>query len=448
MTREPRLDFRFEWETVPGVRAPELHATWARLEIWVGGECASLLEERDAGAARRSVYGALYPLAEWIAFNWWLLCSHTRPGESTARRERSGSPLARGTPSWAHHNIRAAGDGQAWPNLTLVPLGRTTHVQWRADPVGDPALPVRFLSHGDAELPSDATQATLGRLVDSVLARLSEQGVAETPLAKEWEAIRTADEDETAFCHAAARLGLDPYAVTEEQAASILRAGHELAGLLLDDFLDSVTPARLVDGLAWVQRASRRLHSQPCGSDGVTAGLATLPRESGGVTNGLEPPWQVGYRQAGRVRSALDLPVTDPFPVDSLIRVAHETAPDPRLIALAGRTDDHSGALVTGRKLHQASQRFAQARALWHLVHEPHTERFLLGPTATERHRTTRAFAAELLAPADGIRAQLASDAGFVSDEEIASISRRFKTSELVITHQVENQLGLVVGEL
>lgn len=448
MTSEPTLEFRFEWETVPGVRAPELHATWARLEVWVNSECASLLEERDTGAARRSVYGALYPLAEWIAFNWWLLCSHTRAGESAARRERAWPTLDRRAPSWSHHNVRAAGEGQAWPNLALVPLGRTTHVQWRADHIGDPAVPVRFIGHGDVEMSSHAAQAALGGLVESVLARLAEQGVFDTPLAKEWEAIRSADEDEAAFCHAAARLGLDPYGVTEEQAASIVRAGHELEAPLLDDFLDSVTPTRLGEGLDWVRRASRRLAAEAARPDGLATRLTGLAPEGTGDPHGAELPWTVGYRQAQQVRGHLDMQATDPFPVESLVRVARESAPDPRLVALAGRTGDHSGVLVTGRSLHRAAQRFAGARALWHVVHEPHGQRFLLGPTATDRHRTARAFAAELLAPAEGIRAHLEPSTGVVSDDEIASISRHFKTSELVITHQVENQLGLVVGEL
>lgn len=451
MTRDQALEFRFEWENVPGVRAPELRATWARLEVWVNADCASLVEERATGAARRSIYGALYPLAEWIAFNWWLLCSHTRVGEGAVRQglawPASGEPAL---PSdwWHHHNVRAAGDGQAWPDLAIVPSGETTYLQWRADRESDPSLPVRFIGHGEAALPSQSVQAGLGQLVESVLTRLAEQGVSDTSLAKEWEAVRTADDAEAAFCQAAARLGFDPYSVTDDQAASIIRAGHDLERPLLDDFLNSVTPTRLADGLDWVERASRRLAQEPPVPDGLAARLADLSSEPAGGADVHGRPWVAGYRQAQHVRVHLGVPPTHPFPVEELVGLARKSCSDPRLIGLAGRTGDRSGTLVIGRRLHVTSQRFAQARALWHLTHERHARRFLLGPIATDRHRTGRAFAAELLAPAEGIRAQLNGGGDIVSDDAIASISRHFKTSELVIVHQIENQLGLTVGDV
>lgn len=450
MTDERALEFRFEWESVPGVAAPELRATWARLEVWVDGECASLVEERATGAARRSIYGSLYPLAEWIAFNWWLLCSHTRAGEQALRPGFAWGPLSGRRPParwWIHHNLRAAGDGQAWPNLVILPSDETTHLQWRPDREGDATLPVRFLGYGDAQLPSPSVQASLQQLVESVLTRLAEQGVSDTPLAKEWEAIRNANAEEAAFCHAAARLGCDPYSVSADQAAWIVRAGGELEPPLLDDFLNTVTPTHLAADLDWVHHASRHLREEPSVPATSAAQLAGLtPDRTAGHAH--EAPWIAGYRQAQRVREHLAVPPAAPFPVEQHVNATSQPCSDARVTGLAGRTDDGSDTLVLGRQLHVASQRFAQARALWHLTYEPRGWRFLLGPIATDRHRTARAFAAELLAPAEGIRAQLDDADDLVSGEELASISQHFKTSEWMIAHQIENQLGLAVGEV
>ncbi|CAJ58934.1 MULTISPECIES: hypothetical protein [Frankia] len=72
------IELRIEWIDAPGVRAPEPAATWARYELWVGGRCVTQVEEPD-GTFRRSVYGSVYPLAEWIATNWWPLTGHIRP---------------------------------------------------------------------------------------------------------------------------------------------------------------------------------------------------------------------------------------------------------------------------------------------------------------------------------------------------------------------------------
>jgi hypothetical protein len=74
-------DFRieWEWESAPSVRAPEHRATWARIEILVGQEHVTLVEDKDSTSSRRSIYCPLYPVAEWVAYNWWLLRANSRP---------------------------------------------------------------------------------------------------------------------------------------------------------------------------------------------------------------------------------------------------------------------------------------------------------------------------------------------------------------------------------
>src|SRR6266508_2433108 len=78
MDPHPELSLRWEWEPAPLVRAAEHRATWARLEIWVGSDCVTLVEDRESESSRRSIYCSLYPLAEWIAFNLWFLRADAR----------------------------------------------------------------------------------------------------------------------------------------------------------------------------------------------------------------------------------------------------------------------------------------------------------------------------------------------------------------------------------
>lgn len=60
---------RYVW-AMQGVRAPELRSTWARLKAWLDDTCITLAEDVSTGSVRRSISVPLYPLAEWIAFNW------------------------------------------------------------------------------------------------------------------------------------------------------------------------------------------------------------------------------------------------------------------------------------------------------------------------------------------------------------------------------------------
>jgi IrrE N-terminal-like domain len=51
---------RFEWEESPRVRAPELHATWARLEIHVGAQTITHVAQRSS-SVRFGIYVPLFP---------------------------------------------------------------------------------------------------------------------------------------------------------------------------------------------------------------------------------------------------------------------------------------------------------------------------------------------------------------------------------------------------
>ncbi len=62
--------------------------TWARLEIHIGGECVALVEDQESRSSRRAIYCPLYPLAEWVAYNWWFLRADSRPRDPQADRVR------------------------------------------------------------------------------------------------------------------------------------------------------------------------------------------------------------------------------------------------------------------------------------------------------------------------------------------------------------------------
>src|SRR6266540_3219676 len=97
--------------------------------------------------------------------------------------------------------------------------------------------------------------------------------------------------------------------------------------------------------------------------------------------------------------------------------------------------------LVLGRPMIPPTQRFAQARALWHFLFGRVSDPFLITPAHTDRQRVERAFAAELLAPAAGIRDQLDLTEIEFAFDDIEPIAEHFEVSSMVIQHQIENQI-------
>lgn len=428
------LTFKYEWEPADGIAAPELAATWARLEIWVGDHCVTRVEDLESGSARRSIYCSLYPLAEWIAFNWWLLIANVRPGTFPARAHL-----------WErHHNIRAAGDGFVWPDLVFLPQRDSTQVVWRADPSPRNGAPLRYITGGDGNIENAAMQRSMAGLVESVLARLEETRTESPSLEQEWQSIIDADQEEREFCVGAARLGLDPYSLAPETAAVLEGVADRIDPHLRDEFLGAVSPLRIQQDLDWVTQSAARIeHVESAPSPRlayVRQGVRLPPRSP------VVAPWLLGYQQADEVRDILDIELTQRVALDDLLDQTVHTSHDPALQGMGGFSRTGGGAVVAGIKSHKGPDvRFASTRGLWHFAYDPNPQRFLLTGGRADQTRTERAFAAELLAPAAGIEQLIPEDGGLVAAVDLDEIAEHFDVAPMVVRHQVENRLKLQV---
>lgn len=431
MTDARDLEIRTEWESAPGVRTPELAATWARLSIWVRGTCVTSVEDRN-GSFRRAIYASAYPLAEWIAYNWWFLTAEVRPSSVS---EVSWSWANVKDQDWLNrHNLRATRSGFPWPDLTLVPEGAATRAVWKAVP-GLASQPVAFLKDGSAFISTDSLTDSLAGFVESVVERLRDQNVVDTPLHKEWQGIRDADSEEVEFARAAARLGIDPYAMEGQSQDDLIAVAEAMPPPLRDEFLDSVDPGRLSVALRWVGAARRRASAvrRPRSRDFTARDLPLSVR--GGAR-----PWEVGYEAARAVRGELGLDSTKRMDVAEYVARAVAVADSAGLEGFVAAERGSDVALVLPRGMPPTAVRFAQARALGLSLFERSRSEFLLDPARTESTKRSRAFAAELLAPAEGIREMLGRLPG-ETDAAFDAIAQQYAISPLVVRWQHDNQL-------
>lgn len=439
------LRFEIDWEQAPNVRTPELRATWARLEIWIGDECLTQVEDVATGSVRRSVYCSLYPLAEWISYNWWFLRGDSRPAvvpqHAWSHSRLSGRDA--GAYRWLdRHNFRSAGEGFAWPDLTLVPEGNVVRSVWKRDRRAPDSRLVRFLSEGEQYLRTAETELVLANLVNQTATRLAEAGLASSALDQEWESVMNADPGEVEFCLAAARLGLDPYDDAHGVENEVLRAASDLPPSLLDDFLNAVEPAKIGESIDWVNSAWRKVEKsvQPTEWLALCELVGDIDQLAGNSVSRF--PWETGWAEARLVRNVLCLSPVDRFDPSVYVPVRASTSPDRSLQAVGGRAESQSALLVLGGPVSAQARRFSQGRGLWHLLFDrTPTGRFLLTPACTDRQRTERAFAAELLAPADGILNQLPVDPVGATSEDLDLVAAHFGVSPLLVRHQLENQL-------
>lgn len=204
-----QLSFDVEWMEAERINGPELAATWARLRIRAGSSTVTLVVDEKAGTVRDHLHVSVYPLAEWLAANWWFL---TAEAETPINRDNAGFRR--------RHSLAANREGYAYPDLHVFPCGGLTCLVWRGG--ASPWAKTRFSETGELMIPSAEFRAVCGGFVDSVIARLDRSGIEETFLQQEWTAVQAADEDEAAFCRAAARLGWDPYAIDDAKRREVL----------------------------------------------------------------------------------------------------------------------------------------------------------------------------------------------------------------------------------
>ena len=212
-----QLSFDVDWMDAEGVKGPELAATWASLRIQAGSSTVTLVLDERTGTVRGHLYVSLYPMAEWLATNWWFLTS-----EMESPFKHDDADFRR------RHSLAANREGYAYPDLHVFPQGGLTRLVWHRG--GIPWTKTRLLEAGELVMDSAELQEVCGGFVDRVIARLVSLGIGDTLLQQEWEAVRSADAEEAEFCRAAAALGWDPYAMDDakrEQVLMLADRGHK-----------------------------------------------------------------------------------------------------------------------------------------------------------------------------------------------------------------------------
>lgn len=427
------LHFDFDWVSPEGARGAELRATWARFRLEADGAAITRVEDLTAKSVRDSIYGPLYPLAEWIAMNWWAIFHEAR------------SPF-RGSAFIRRHDISFATEGFALPALTISVEGSHTLLQWRRNPL--PSCRVDFIDEGTARVPTQEFQDTLRSFVQAVVTRLEDQNVENTLLALDWKAITSADKEERDFCEAAGRLGLDPYDVDETTADRIIHLSAKLPPNIIDELYSVADVSQLLfqgqEVEVFLRNARNRDVSLPALKD-LRKKTTRLSREI--LRKGL--PWDQGYVFADQLRKLLGKGMSEPIPSLEALGAFFSLDVEPWTHAIASANgmsgfvnaavaptrDDSPFFAVTPRS--ETSKVFMTCRALFDYLTTPDSSAALVTEASSERQKRNRAFAAEFLAPAEALRSRIKTE--FVTEQDMQELAAEFHTSDMVIRHQIQN---------
>lgn len=443
------LEFHVEWLEAPGVASKVLAETWGQLTITatdIGGQghILSRLISTAAKGERTTIYGSVFPLAEWIVENWWfLLHEPSRIAELTSGRRLAALPALR---RWGQrHNLLAARHGGALPDVSLYRDHEHVVAAAYADPpLERDDLPVRFISEGEARLCPRRVEQGLEAFVLQVLARLEPTRDPEIDrLRAEWTALCGSRQNEAHLCAWSASMGLDPYdprALTDELVELLETRLPQLTPELRTDFVEATSAETVTTELDWIGKA--------CGEIGDVKPLDAGFDWANGVAQ-FRPKtahdW--GYQWAGHFRESFHLEIG---PIEDLPKALHtrcrwpwntggdviDGPPELRLNGLVA-ADRHGIPRVFHLGRSPEAARFVLARSLFFvpLLRRADGAR-LVTKAYTWQQAASRAFAAELLAPAEALRSELS---GGVSQDRVQAIASQFAVSTKVIEHQLRN---------
>jgi hypothetical protein len=284
------------------------------------------------------------------------------------------------------------------------------------------------------------------RLVEAVVARLDGRTtVRGTRLRERWRVAHTD------LAEIAGRLGVDDESITTEDQSALRVLATDpdreiILGIAEGSAADTV-PERLSEARAvrqCVPNAAR-----------VTATWRKLEDRLQGVR--LQKPWLTGWAAAGEFREAVGLGGSD-APGVTFRRLLEERCGWPEVQQIADLPFAPTGVEAVHLKFandmpvtmtvatQSSARRFRLARSLYYFLFMGGTGSYAVADSAIlpGARSEANAFATELLAPVERLRAQ-APPHGVWTNEQRRSIARELGVGHKVIDHQIENhRLGVM----
>ncbi|MBF0107629.1 MAG: hypothetical protein HQL76_00435 [Magnetococcales bacterium] len=418
------------WLTPDHGSDPICH-TSAHLYVRVNGHLATKVFNDWTRTVEESVPLSAYPLALWLVSSWWRLHWESL----SEQRSDVGWRLA--------HEMRGAGHGFLWPPLRFEPDGAMVTVRC-TPPDLDVPEPIRYLNRFVTSMPVAGFTEGIATFIQTVIDRLEDSGIRETPLRMLWREVtgERVDPETAAYRRMEALLGWEsdeaPDDVMDDFQGLSLEAGPE-AVIEVAAACAGMRPGELLKGI-------RRGTADTSGVPVRLSELFKLRDELSGMPGAADPPWKRGWdwAQASHRRLGLDSrPVTSgcltqimEFTERELNGKEAPMAGAPLGLAIKGEGEQRSRLFFRSKSC--TERRFEVARWMGDALMAPSGDRWLPATDAkTARQKMQRAFAAEFLVPIEALKEFLG---GALADEErIEEAGEHFSVSPLTIRSHLAN---------
>ncbi len=413
----------------------EERATFGLFSVIANNHLLTEGVEVDKQELRHGPYVSGYPIADWLAWNWWRLRWEIgQPSDENAVRRWNFA-----------HRMSTIGDGYVWPNITIFSDG--VHSSLFSMPSRSPETSLfRYIGASGQTVLAVSLETAIDGFVEDILIRFEGAGIRESNLHRLWNELKMerVDPELTRFRRLEAQLGYDPDEA--EEAAIRLRLddaprlGEEALGeiaadaTLGDNALGNMMTAGDFENIA----RQNGFEANP--NDAITlSDSADLPQL------GQVEAWRWGEHAAQAIRAQERLDgesVSDTTLVGFAGIVSNAISSQRRhSFKISFALDFDSGTRVSLRSHRKTGRRFDLARLigdrLLHTQRSTPAEPLLPATRASSyRQKAQRAFAAEFLSPFAFVEDMLGGD---YSEEKQNEVANHFDVSPMTIQTQLVN---------
>jgi hypothetical protein len=422
-----------QWPSNPGKGGNLLlDESVARFQMMVGDKSITTYQT-DRGVKNSHLHVPVYYLVEWLALNWWSFLYEPRK-----RDQEDVEPDFR-----SRHWLGTARNGFALPDVMFFPAGDKIEIVARSSYLRFAQL--NFIEAATASVETEVIRSEFSAFIRQVLARLSEKGIKNSVAHEAWERVTKTTVEEELYCRLIGSMGLSPY-VSHREIDGVL---DKIAGIISNSMLTDLCDATNIGNF---NRAAEL-------TDSISKGLALArPLQFRELLKASRPldtyrrAYEWGYHAADAARSALGISHDDPSGSTAFFE---QLQLDPRtgleqgseaanpISGAVEREDDAMRVSLAGAN--PAQRKFAAARASFLAWSRTKKSSRLVTTARTRDQRASRAFAAELLAPAKYLRGRL-GDRGDVSPFMLDKISEEIGSPPTVVRYQATNH-GYYIAE-
>ncbi|MDE2728614.1 MAG: hypothetical protein OXI19_11375 [Gemmatimonadota bacterium] len=416
------MQFSVEWISDGPNRNLEERKTLCDLRIDVNGKVVSANVDSRTKDSHDALTMPAVHLAEGIAVNWWTIFGSRDVA----------------------HSLLPWRMGHALPDIRFECQG--SGFIFYTKPLQYENPPLVFWQSAEEFVATQSAEHEFKKILCSVVERLDDAGVFDSEVQIAWRRVLDTlqDSEETKFCRAAGALGVDPYAISEEDAMFVEEAGKLFSGETLIEFLADVrvreAKSNSIDRLSLLEwmREWRPKYDSALPRLGEVA--VEVRQTLDDVSN--RPPWVIGYLAARAFRDAVGLQNRAPLSISRMAQKLGTTnfrrASGPEaLYAVVAREERqvHIHLRSLGAKTWQRNaETFSFARAIGDAVCFSDAGLSTInGLHRATRQAVGRAFAAEVLAPKDTVLEMRQED------REVEEIAALLEVNSKTVEHQIEN---------